>query len=56
MVNFHVLLNIYFLNVRLVLLIVLSAFVHLIYLVILNNFLVFKYKYSLLIFDVVLHY
>ena len=56
MVSFHVLLNIYFLNIRLVLLIVLSALVHLIYLVILNNFLVFKYKYSLPIFDVVLNF
>ena len=69
--TFHVLVNTYFLIFRLALLIVLRAFVHLIQLVIFNNFLVFNFsvfkfennsffpgqpKYSLLIFDVVLHY
>ena len=69
--TFHVLVNKYFLNFRLALLIVLTARVHLIiYLVIFNNFLVFKShfflfqtivffspdKYSLFIFDIVLHY
>ena len=69
--TFHVMVNTYFLNFRLALLIVLRALVHLIYLVIFNNFLVFNFcfffkfrpiisfsldKYSLLFFDVVLHY
>ena len=61
-----------FLNFRLVLLTVLRALVHLIYLVIFNNFLVFNFPsinfkqqvisfslldtYSLLIFSVALHY
>ena len=70
--SFHVLVNTCFLNFRLVLLIVLSALVHLIYLLIFNNFLVFIFPsinfkqqviafslldtYSLLIFSVALHY
>ena len=40
--TFQVLVNTYFLNFRLVLLIVLRALVHLIYLVIFNNLLVFS--------------
>ena len=43
--TFHVLVNIYFLNFRLVPLIVLRALAHLIYLVIFNNFLVFKFPF-----------
>ena len=68
--TFQVLVNTYFLNFRLALLIGPSALVQLIYLVIFNNFLVFNFpffnfeqyfpfpwiKYSLLIFDVALHY
>ena len=69
--HFHVLVNTYFLNFRPALLIVLRVLVHLIYLVIFSNFPVFNfpfffiskniflfpgYKYSLLIFDVELHY
>ena len=69
--TFHVFVNTYFLIFRLALLIVLRALVHLIQLAIFNNFLVFNFsffkfennsffpgqpKYSLLIFDVVLHY
>ena len=42
---FHVLVNTYFLNFRLALLIVLRALVHLIYLVIFNNFLVFNFPF-----------
>ena len=70
MATFHVLVNTYFLNFRFALMIVLRALVHLIYLVIFNSCLVFNFpffnfehiisfsldKYSLLIFDVVLHY
>ena len=41
--TFHVLVNTYFLNFRLALLIVLRAPVHLIYLEIFNNFLVFNF-------------
>ena len=43
--TFHVLVNTYFLNFRLALLIVLRALVHLIYLVIFNNFLVFNFPF-----------
>ena len=44
--TFHVLVNTYFLNVRLLaLLIVLRALVHLIYLIIFNNFLVFNFHF-----------
>ena len=68
--TFYVLANTYFLTFRIALLIVLRVLVHLIYLVIFNNFLVFNFlffnieqqiiyfsldKYSLLVFDVVLH-
>ena len=45
MATFHVLVNTYFLNFRLALLIVLRALVHLIYLVIFNNFLVFNFPF-----------
>ena len=41
--TFHVLVNTYFLNFRLALLIVLRALVHIIYLVIFNNFLIFNF-------------
>ena len=44
-ITFHVLVNTYFLNFRLALLIVLRALVHLIYLVIFNNFLVFNFPF-----------
>ena len=43
--NFHVLVNTYFLNFRLALLIVLRSLVHLIYLVIFSNFLVFNFRF-----------
>ena len=43
--TFHVLVNTYFLNFRLALLIVLRALAHLIYLVIFNNFLVFNFPF-----------
>ena len=43
--TFHVLVNTYFLNFRLALLIVLKILVHLIYLVIFNNFLVFNFPF-----------
>ena len=43
--TFHVLVNTYFLNFRLALLIALRALVHLIYLVIFNNFLVFNFPF-----------
>ena len=43
--TFHVLVNTYFLNFRLTLLIVLGALVHLIYLVIFNTFLVFNFPF-----------
>ena len=43
--TFHVLVNTYFLNFRLALIIVLRALVHLIYLVISNNFLVFNFTF-----------
>ena len=43
--TFHVLVNTYFLNLRLALLIVLAALGHLIYLVIFNNFLVFNFPF-----------
>ena len=46
MATFHVLVNTYFLNFRFALQIVLRALVHLtIYLVIFNNFLVFKFAF-----------
>ena len=45
MVTFYVLVNKYFLNFRLALLIVLKALVHLIYLIIFNNFLVFNFPF-----------
>ena len=43
--TFHVLVNTYFLNFRLVLLIVLRVLVHLTYLVTFNNFLVFNFPF-----------
>ena len=43
--TFHVLVNTYFLNFRLALLIVLTALDHLIYLVIFSNFLVFNFPF-----------
>ena len=66
--TFYVLVNTYFLNFRTALLIVLRALAHLIYLVIFNNFLVLTFffywtiicfsldKYSIIIFDAVLHH
>ena len=46
--TFHILVNTYFLNFRLVLLIVLRALVDLVYLVFFNNFLVFNFPFHLL--------
>ena len=43
--TFHVLVNTYFLHFRLALLIVLRALLHLIYLVIFDNFLVFNFPF-----------
>ena len=43
--TFHVLVKTYFLNFRLAVLIVLRALVHVIYLVIFNNFLVFNFPF-----------
>ena len=43
--TFHVLVKTYFLNFRLAVLIVLRALVHVIYLVIFNNFLVFHFPF-----------
>ena len=43
--TFHVLVNTYFLNFRLALLIVLRALVYLMYLVIFNNFIVFNFPF-----------
>ena len=48
MATFHVLVNPYFLNFRLALLIVLRVVVHLIYLVIFNTFLVFNFPFLIL--------
>ena len=43
--TFHILVNTYFLKFRLALLIVLRTLVHLVYLVIFNNFLVFNFPF-----------
>ena len=48
MATFHVLINTYFFNFILAPMIVLRALVHLIYLVIFNNFLVFNFSFLIL--------